>query len=406
MQKIIHEIDYLVGDKIASINDLLTIQSLEVFSDDTISLLSEISNLLLNNTEIKKFPDVATFAFYCRKANLYKLKKSNSHRVDCRFGKGIIFHITPGNVPVNFAYSLFAGLITGNINIVKIPSKNFEQVDIIVKAIKFALTINKFKDVFANRLYIVRYSTTNQATEFFSSFCDIRIIWGGDDTIRAIRKYLIPPKTTDITFSDRYSIAILDANKYLNYENKLKIAQDFYNDTYLFDQNACTSPHTVFWHGEKEKCEQAQKIFWELFQIKLYEKKFQLQPIHAINKLTTFFSQAISIGVVDKKFHKSNDIWRINNKTLHSKLDLVKCNSGYFNEFNIESLSELTPIITRKYQTISYFGLSTEDFKIWIKTHKPIGVDRIVPIGRTMDFDMIWDGYDLISNLSRTIPIS
>ena len=33
------------------------------------------------------------------------------------------------------------------------------------------------------------------------------------------------------------------------------------------------------------------------------------------------------------------------------------------------------------------------------------GVDRIVPIGRTMDFELIWDGYDLVERLTRTIVV-
>ncbi len=31
------------------------------------------------------------------------------------------------------------------------------------------------------------------------------------------------------------------------------------------------------------------------------------------------------------------------------------------------------------------------------------GIDRIVPVGHTMDFDMLWDGYNLVERLTRTI---
>jgi hypothetical protein len=34
------------------------------------------------------------------------------------------------------------------------------------------------------------------------------------------------------------------------------------------------------------------------------------------------------------------------------------------------------------------------------------GIDRIVPIGQTMDFSLFWDGYDLIRTLSRCIYIN
>ena len=91
---------------------------------------------------------------------------------------------------------------------------------------------------------------------------------------------------------------------------------------------------------------------------------------------------------------------------LHTDIEAYRCSSGYFNEFVIQSLDELIPIINRRYQTLSYFGFSNEDFKLWLKSSKPIGIDRFVPIGQTMDFSMVWDGFDLVNNLSRQIYIS
>jgi hypothetical protein len=102
---------------------------------------------------------------------------------------------------VNFAYSLLAGMITGNVNIVRVPSKTFPQVQIIVNALVYVLNQSKYQAQLASRVYLVRYSRDNLATEFFSSFCDVRIIWGGDRTIEEIRQAPIPAKSTEITFS-------------------------------------------------------------------------------------------------------------------------------------------------------------------------------------------------------------
>ena len=33
------------------------------------------------------------------------------------------------------------------------------------------------------------------------------------------------------------------------------------------------------------------------------------------------------------------------------------------------------------------------------------GIDRIVPIGKAMDIDVIWDGHDLVRELSRIVKI-
>jgi hypothetical protein len=405
MEKVLEEINFLIGDKLDLDRTLFDQRSYDTFSEDTQSFLSEISELLLKSPLIRDYPDVATFAFYCRKANINGIKKSILTNSDIRIGRGILFHIAPGNVPVNFAYSLFAGLITGNINIVRLPSKDFEQVVIIVNAIKSVLLIERYKSIFSKRIFLVRYDRDSNATAFFSALCDVRIIWGGDSTINEIRKSPIPPKSTEVTFSDRYSIAVINASKYVNSHDKAKIALGFYNDTYLFDQNACTSPNTVYWLGSINEVEHAKMEFWQTLQHILQEKKFEMQPILAVDKLTTFYTQAIFFGDILKEPNHTNEIWRVKNGSVQKDVDLFKCSSGYFNEVVISSLDDLIPVINRKFQTIGYLGFTKEELENWVRRSKLLGIDRIVPIGRTMDFSLIWDGHNLVDVLSRKIQI-
>ncbi len=405
MEKVLEEINFLTGEKFDKVDSLLNQRSFDIFSDITISFFSDISKQLLNSSFVREYPDVATFAFYCRGANLKVLKKNYFDDIKLRIGRGILFHIAPGNVPVNFAYSLLAGLLTGNINIVRVPSRNFEQVNIIVDAIKKVLSFEKYNSIFSKRLYLVNYNRESAATEFFSKICDIRIIWGGDQTIDQIRKFSISPHSTEVTFSDRYSIAIINAGAYLKLKEKSKVASDFYNDTYLFDQNACTSPQTIYWLGSLSEVEQAKREFWNLLARRLNDKHFELQPIISVDKLTTFYSQAILHGDIQKEPHSTNEIWRVKNSSLHSDIHQFRCSSGYFNEIVISSLDDLLIVVNRKYQSVGYLGFSKEELGDWVVKNKPLGIDRIVPIGRTMDFSLIWDGIDLVSAFSRRIEI-
>lgn len=405
MVQIKQEIEYLIGKKIENVDMLLCQHSFEVFSEETLNFLSKISEVLLKSNEIRFYPDVATFAFYCRKSNLNIIKKKYIVENNISIGKGILFHITPSNVPVNFAYSFFAGLITGNINIIKVPSKKFKQVDLIIDAIKNVLKDEYYKSIFLNRIYMVRFNSESEATTFFSSFCDVRIIWGGDNSIYNIRKSQIPSKSTEITFSDRYSIAIINAIEYLESKEKLSLAKKFYNDTYLYDQNACTSPQTIYWLGNKFNVEKAQEQFWQILQDILVQEKYEIEPIVSIDKLTTLFSQAISQVDVNLILPNSNDLIRVKNNSIQQKIEIYKCSSGYFNEVLISSLEDLNLILNRKFQTIGYYGFSKNELSTWLRKSRPLGVDRIVPIGRTMDFSLYWDGYDLFSSLSRIIDI-
>ena len=79
-------------------------------------------------------------------------------------------------------------------------------------------------------------------------------------------------------------------------------------------------------------------------------------------------------------------------------------NSGYFYEYDCKEpdLLELKPLCDdKRCQTIGYIG-NKEMFRP-ILTSGIKGVDRILPIGKTMDFDLIWDGYNLPAMLTRNV---
>ena len=107
----------------------------EVFDGKTINFLDEISKSILSNKKSLKFPDLVTFAFWCRKSNLNKIS-GYYKRNKLVLGRGVILHIAPSNVPMNFCYSLTFGLLSGNSNIVRLPSRNFIQIKIFNQILK------------------------------------------------------------------------------------------------------------------------------------------------------------------------------------------------------------------------------------------------------------------------------
>ena len=379
------------------LENVQNISSEEIFSDNSISLLNYLSIELYKSPKIREYPDVATFAFFCRKANILNLKRKYNQG-GFRLGKGIVFHIAPSNVPVNFAYSMVAGLLSGNNNIVRVPSKNFEQVSIIIEALKNVAISNNSFDL-ENRLFLVKYEKTSDATEYFSSICDIRVIWGGDQTIDLVRINKIQPRSFDITFSDRYSFAIINAEKIVNENNIDKVANNFFNDTYLFDQNACSAPRIITWIGSEDVIKEAKNIFWNAVQNRI--KNYDFSPILAIDKLASLLEQSTMDHQITKVKSINNKLWRINTPSLFKELENYTCAGGYFLEYNANSIDEIASFVTRKFQTMAYFGFQKDDLMKAIKKMKLLGIDRVVPFGKTTDFDLIWDGYDLIYTLSR-----
>jgi len=374
----------------------------EPFSGKAIAYLNALSLALSEDPRTKNYPDVATFAFFCRRANVIQLKKKYYPEENLRSGRGIVFHITPSNVPTTFAYSLVSGILSGNVNIVRVSTKKFEQVDIVCDAIS-KLSQDKQHQDYSSLIAIVRYDQQSNATAYFSSICDVRIIWGSDSTIEEIRKINLPFHAFDLTFGDRCSLCVINADLYINETSPKKIASAFYNDTYLFDQNACTSPHLVIWLGTDENVKRAKGIFWSNLH-EVVTARYQFQPHLAVDKLTAFYNQAIHMEGIKKTETPDNLIWRIELNNLPEDIDQYRCNGGYFSEYTA-SLSELNSIISDKYQTLVYYGFEKEDLIKFISQNKPGGIDRIVPIGQTTDFSLTRDGCNLIETLSREISV-
>ena len=67
------------------------------------------------------------------------------------------------------------------------------------------------------------------------------------------------------------------------------------------------------------------------------------------------------------------------------------------------NINQLKLIIKDNYQTITFFGDLKDDLIHFIIAHGLRGVDRIVPVGNALDIGHIWDGYDIISEISRII---
>ena len=68
-------------------------------------------------------------------------------------------------------------------------------------------------------------------------------------------------------------------------------------------------------------------------------------------------------------------------------------------------MSKLPNKFNSKFQTLTYFGFDKRIlFNLFFEKNQT-GIDRIVPIGRSMEMNFIWDGYDLAHELTRKIDI-
>lgn len=134
-------------------------------------------------------------------------KEEYAGRLDGRLGRGVVFHIAPSNVPINFAYSLTAALLSGNGSIVKASSRDFLQTRIVCRAMEKLLT-EDFAPL-APYVCVVTYPREAQeVTEAFSARCDAGSSGAATKPVRRVREAALPPRAVEVAFADPLQPAV------------------------------------------------------------------------------------------------------------------------------------------------------------------------------------------------------
>lgn len=393
-----NELTYLAG------NVIHNVKPLPPFCDVVCRFLDVFSSELLHDQSCKNYPDITAVAFWARKGNINKWKERTNLN-ELRLGRGVAFHITPSNIPVQFIFSYMFGLLAGNANIVRVTSKEFSQITLICDVLNKVLNMDEFS-VIRSMTCIVRYPRESDYTKQFSEKCHVRLIWGGDETIAQIRQCPLPPRAIELVFPDRYSLAILSAEIVAEVgTNELcRLAQNFYNDTYLMDQNACSSPQLIVWQGEKDAIVYAKRKFWDAIK-RLVVDQYDFPAIKATSKYLNFCVNAIKYPQTGQLVSSDNYLYRVQLEKLPVNCDELRGQFGLFYEYDSRELAELSLIVNEKYQTLTYYGVDKELLVKMVLHNQWLGIDRIVPMGRALDMDLLWDGYDFIREMSRIVDV-
>lgn len=149
---------------------------------------------------------------------------------------GVLMHIGAGNAIGLSALSVLEGLLSRNINILKLPSyEGGISVEILLQLIDIEPRLKPY-------IYVIDISSNER--EILSKIAELSnalIVWGSDETIAGIRQ-LVPPYLPIIEWGHRISFAYFTQNN--------KNEKDLYDlalDICLNDQQYCSSPQCVFY---------------------------------------------------------------------------------------------------------------------------------------------------------------
>lgn len=381
------------------------------FSGQVLDFLAELSRLIRMDRELGRDEEIRAFGFWCRRANLERLKEKYSGN-GVRLGRGLVFHIAPSNLPAMFAWSMAIGLLAGNSNIVRISSRTSGNGLKLKTLIEDALTSYPEEGTVGKMVRFVSYDSRDvERTAYFSSQCDMRIVWGGDRTVEEIRKFPLRAKAGEIAFPDRTSILLFNTGEVakLIEEELENLAHRFCMDTYNMDQNACASPSLVFWEDgpgpnraeNNGWADRVRRRWWDTVEKSAAE--YELTAHKAAGKFGALCTAALSHDNLGEMSRHGNLVWVVPVECITEEVSALKGRFGLFYECRIETLKELLPAITEKIQTMTFYGYEKEKLKEFIRDNRLRGIDRVVLAGQAADMDLTWDGMNLIERLSREI---
>ncbi len=398
--KISDKMNVLIGEVSQVSNSPVT-----VFNKQRIEFLAELSRRLLADKDARTMPDVVSFAYWSRRANLTRLADEFGNDKVLRVGLGLSFHICPANVPINFAFSMAFGLLSGNTCVVRLPSKRSQTLDLLIEVIRKLINEEPYSSM-ADELMLVRFNHSDEVNRFWISVADGRVIWGGDATIEYMRSMPCRPRSREVSFSDRYSITAVNPSAVLALDdNNLEaLCLRIFNDIYQMDQAACSSPQLLVWVGDEEDVERAKARLWPQIE-NVANSRYNPQAIQIMDKFVQACKYVVNNDqIIDVKQH-GNKLCRIELSDVLEFQDQCRGYFGTIHEVTFQTLDPLARVINERYQTITYFGLDLIELRKFLVEHKLRGVDRVVPIGSALDMDLVWDGYEIVSALSRRINL-
>lgn len=147
-----------------------------------------------------------------------------------------------------------------------------------------------------------------------------------------------------------------------------------------------------------EKIPNCQQTFWSYLN-NVTDRRYKIENSAAVNKYNLLCKNLILNKTVKNFKSFSNNIYTIELKEIQKNISNLRGQAGFFYEYKINNF------ITKKFQTLTYCGFNKEVLKRFILNNNPKGIDRIVSVGRALEIDFFWDGFDINKILTRVIDI-
>lgn len=316
--------------------------------------------------------------------------------------RGLVCHWLAGNVQILGMFALVQSIISKNVNLLKVSSRDdgvftdilseFKGVSYTTETGHTILGEDLLKTI--SVVYFNRYA--DKLGEEMSKQADVRIAWGGRESVETVSGYPARYDAETVIFGPKLSYSVIAKEELSSVQEAKKLARKVSVDVSVFDQTGCASPHNLY---IEEGGVVSPEKFCEILGESMTKTELQIpKPLMTPEQV----SQIHSIrGVYDfKGVVKGSDTmsWTI----LLDDLDEIDkpVYSRVLFVHKVRSIFDSLKYIDENTQTIGVAAPTGKAIEYATEATKR-GVMRLPLIGRMLNFEMPWDGIFLFDRLVK-----
>ncbi len=375
------------------------LEHLAAFQQPVISWCETLSQCLTLVAE-GHHPELQALAFWLRPQHLQAIKARYPEGLS---GCGTVFHIPPSNVPTLMVYTLVTSLLAGNRNIVRISSERRNEITrLCLQALRDSLA-QPDHAALARAIELVEYGYDDAQTRILASRSEVVLLWGGPDSLAHLQAVVdgIPasnrPRT--LTFPQRHSAAYIDLDD-SSPEDDYALLQRLERDLFPFLQQACSSAKALFFKGKGEGANERIRQILKQLDERLIARDLPFGILaRASAEQAVYLQNACRESDTPVLSHnKTGWLWV---HVSHLTEALLQSHPGYFTGLvcRVEDASAVARNCPLSLQTITCWPKAGGEDKA-LEAALPKHLRRVV-VGQALDFDVVWDGKDLIRELSQ-----
>jgi hypothetical protein len=338
------------------------------FDQDTLIFFDTLSQRLIHESIGK--PDLAdalALGYWLRRSNILKMqhhfKQVQEVTKGIRVPVGQVFHVSPSNVEVLFAYSWALSTLCGCTSIVRVSSKLTDLTRRIIGAIERVATEVAMVPRWA-------FISTPKSDVFtigkLIKESDALVVWGGDQSVESIRAFARKPTSIEVVFPDRESLSVINTEAFnkLSKAKLQELATKLAKDIASFGQQACSSPRVLLWVGSNPN--QSKIIgFYESLAAAMAVRGFI--PTHSEAAQRRLFVHRLAANSEQLELWTFGPL-QVVNVSPSSKFRLPHPGNGIVVHSQYTSLEEVAQALNDGDQTISQFGF--ERFQLNFKSSR------------------------------------